>query len=87
MTTMDIMRFEEEKFTFVENLLKERLMSRVALMRYLVKYKKTFVPEPDPFQNTEELKEEICGMVDEIIDFLAAIDDEDYKRLFIDRQE
>lgn len=86
MTTLDIMNFSEEKFVFVRSILKEEKMSRVALMRYLIKYKKTFILDPDcPLKdNPEDLKEEICEMIDEINDFLARIDDADYKRLFID---
>lgn len=86
MTTLDIMNFSEEKFVFVRSILKEEKMSRVALMRYLIKYKKTFILDPDcPLKDDpEDLKEEIREMIDEINDFLARIDDADYKRLFID---
>ncbi|MCM1083327.1 MAG: hypothetical protein NC428_07605 [Clostridium sp.] len=87
MTTLDIMNFSEEKFVFVKSILKtEGIMSRVALMRFLIKYKKTFILDPDcPFKDDpKEIKEEIRQMIDEINDFLARIDDEDYKRLFID---
>lgn len=87
MTTWDIMNFSEEKLVFVRDIIKkEGKMSRVGMMRYLIKYKKTFILDPDcPLKDDpEDLKEEIRDMIDEINDFLAKIDDEDYKRLFID---
>lgn len=87
MTTRDIMNFSEEKLVFVRSIIKtEGEMSRIGMMRYLIKYKKTFILDPDcPLKDDpEDLKEEIRNMIDEINDFLAKIDDEDYKRLFID---
>lgn len=85
MTNKNIIDFGEEKFVMVKSILDEKPMSRVALMRYLVKLKASFAADQEEIPADFDVREN-AKMLEEINVFLAEIDDEDYRRLFYDRE-
>lgn len=85
MTNKNILDFSEEKFVLVKSILEEKPMSRVALMRYLVKLKASYAANQEEIPADFDTQEH-AEMLEEINVFLAGIDDEDYRRFFYDRE-
>lgn len=82
MLTMKRLDFTEEQRSFMHGIIQERRMSRVALIRYLVKlsagmHGTASGDETEPGEQ-EELKTELKELSEEIINILCAMTDEEY---------
>ncbi len=78
MTTLEKLRITEEQRWLISSVLKEQQMSRVAMIKYLVKLKAVDVAEQEGALSDEEIKLKI----DDTIDVLSRMSDEEYLNMF-----
>lgn len=91
MLTMKRLEFTEEQRSFMQSVLQERRMSRVALIRYLIKLPAGMSDgagsgdEPEA-EEQEELKTELQELSGNIIDMLCSMTDEEYAETVSDME-
>lgn len=80
MTVVQKIAFNEEQREYVKSILKEHRMSRVALIRYLVKMKAADV---DTAEDIEPAVGEMNMFINNIIDVLSRLTDKEYSDIIL----
>lgn len=80
MTTLDKLQVTEECKGLVESILQVQKMSRAGLIKYLIKYRNTFI-----LDDIEEImtEEEIREQIEKTIKYLSSQTDAEYVQEFI----
>lgn len=81
MTTLQRLNFTEEQREYIKSILKERKMSRVALIIYLVRIKSSDAIIDDTDYETDSSKEFISG----ITDILYRMSDKEYSDIMLEQ--